>query len=89
MAMAVVPSEYVTIQDVSAAEESGRDGVKGVVTQIDPVGQIAFVNVRLDESQEIRLETYRKKIDDLSIANGAEVRLTWLPERTSIVLDAA
>ena len=88
-AMAVVPSEYVSIQDVSAAEESGRDGVTGVVTQIDPVGHVAFVTVRLDETQEIRLETYRRKIEDMSLENGAEVRLTWLPERTSIVLDAA
>jgi len=88
-AMAVVPSEYVTIQDVSVADEGGRDGVNGTITQIDPVGQVAFVNVRLDEHQEIRLETYRNKIDSLGIVDGTEVRLSWLPERTSIVLDAA
>ncbi|MEM6848216.1 MAG: ABC transporter ATP-binding protein [Pseudomonadota bacterium] len=87
-AMVVAPSEYVSVLPTGAPMEGETDSVSGEVTALDAVGQVVYVSVRLDDTQSVRLETYREKILGQSIAPGAQVDLRWKPERASVVLAA-
>ncbi len=89
-AMAVVPSEYVTIRP--AGEGSGKedlDTIRGTVTALDRVGQVVHVAVRMDDQLDVRLEVHRDNIEGRNVEPGGEVDLTWRADRTTIVLDAA
>lgn len=89
-AVAVVPSEYVGVHRVDDPRgDTPLDSVKGTVTAMDPVGQIIYISVQLDEQLDVRLETYREKLEGRGITPGSEVELRWSPERTTIVLDPA
>lgn len=89
-AMAVVPSEYVSITAASETpEDSGLDRLRGTVTSLDRVGQVMHVSVHMDDKLAVRLEVHRDKISGRNVEPGAEVDLTWRTDRTTIVLDAA
>ena len=89
-AMAVVPSEYVDVHAAgSGASEDDLDMITGVVKTFDRVGQVVFITVALGNNTEVRIETYREKVEGRGIEPGANVELRWRPERTTIVLDAA
>jgi putative spermidine/putrescine transport system ATP-binding protein/spermidine/putrescine transport system ATP-binding protein len=89
-AMAVVPSEYVDIFPAGTAQDDGAlDRLRGTVTALDRVGQVVHVSVRMDETLDVRLEVHRDKITGRHVEPGSEVDLTWRPDRTTIVLDAA
>ena len=89
-AMAVVPSEYVDIFPAGeAAEEEDLDILSGAITSLDPVGQVVYVAVRMDDALEVRLEVHRDKISGRAVETGSQVDLTWRTDRTTIVLDAA
>lgn len=89
-AMAVVPSEYVDIHPAgTVAAEAGLDTLRGTVTSLDRVGQVVYVAVRMDDKMSVRLEVHRDKIEGRHVEPGSEVDLTWRPDRTTIVLDAA
>ncbi len=89
-AMAVVPSEYVDILLAGNADVDGDlDSVSGTVKSYDRVGQVVFITVELANGSEVRLESYRDKVDGRGIEPGAAIVLCWQPERTTIVLDAA
>jgi putative spermidine/putrescine transport system ATP-binding protein/spermidine/putrescine transport system ATP-binding protein len=82
----VVPSEYVEIHPGDApAGDGGMDSVSGKLTALDPVGQVAYVTVHLDDRLQVRLETHRSRIDTNHIAPGNTVQLRWNPKRASIV----
>lgn len=89
-AIAVVPSEYVSI---NAANETQKDEMldtlRGTVTALDRVGQVMHVSVQMDDNLAVRLEIHRDKVSGRNVEPGAEVDLTWRPDRTTIVLDAA
>ncbi|WP_212523518.1 ABC transporter ATP-binding protein [Actibacterium sp. MT2.3-13A] len=88
-ALAVVPSEYVGVHRADDPRgDTPLDSVKGTVTAMDRVGQVIYVSVRLDDRLDVRLETYRDKLEGRGIEPGSEVELRWNPERTTIVLDA-
>ncbi|MBO0662884.1 ABC transporter ATP-binding protein [Jiella sp. MQZ9-1] len=88
-AYAVVPSEYVGIEAVGGAERQDMAGVDGTCTALDPVGQVVYVSVRLDDALEVRLETHREMLSGRGIAPGTPVHLSWRPDRVTIVADAA
>ncbi|MCR9255783.1 MAG: ABC transporter ATP-binding protein [Alphaproteobacteria bacterium] len=89
-AMAVVPSEYVDIYSAGTTpDDETLDTLRGTVTALDRVGQVVHVSVNMDPQFDVRLEVHRDKIADRHVTPGAEVDLTWRPDRTTIVLDAA
>ena len=89
-AMAVVPSEYVDIYNAgSTPSDEKLDTLRGRVTALDRVGQVVYVSVQMDDTLDVRLEVHRDKISGRHVEPGSEVDLTWRPDRTTIVLDAA
>jgi putative spermidine/putrescine transport system ATP-binding protein/spermidine/putrescine transport system ATP-binding protein len=89
-ALVVAPSEYVEVHRAGAATAGeALDMVKGVAIALDRVGQVVHVTVRLDDRLDVRLETYRDKIEGRGVEPGAAVELRWRPDRATIVLDAA
>ncbi len=89
-ALVVAPSEYVEVHRAGAATGGETlDTVSGVAIALDRVGQVVHVTVRLDERLDVRLETYRDKIEGRGVTPGAAVELRWRPDRATIVLDAA
>ena len=88
--MAVVPSEYVDIYNAgSTPSDEKLDTLRGRVTALDRVGQVVYVSVQMDDTLDVRLEVHRDKISGRHVEPGSEVDLTWRPDRTTIVLDAA
>ncbi|MEM9048042.1 MAG: ABC transporter ATP-binding protein [Pseudomonadota bacterium] len=85
-ALVVVPSEYVDIEEAGADDDAARARVEGVVTALDPVGQIVYVTVALDAALTVRLETHRDKLAGLDIAPGSPVAMRWQPARATVVL---
>ena len=84
----VTPSEYVDVlPNLNIKPDDNFQSVKGKVTSIDAVGHVYNINVQLDDSLDIRLETPRDKIADGSIGAGQSVVLRWRKERTTIVLE--
>lgn len=89
-AMAVVPSEYVDIHAAGATQDDeALDTLRGTVTALDRVGQVVFVSIQMDDQLNVRLEVHRDKISGRNVEPGSAVDLTWRPDRTTIVLDAA
>ena len=89
-AMAVVPSEYVTIRPVGAGgSDAALDTIRGTVTTLDRIGQVVHVAVRMDEQLDVRLEVHRDNIEGHNVEPGGAVELSWRHDRTTIVLDAA
>ncbi len=89
-AMAVVPSEYVTILPAGeGVGETELDTIRGTVTSLDRIGQVVHVAVRMDDRLDVRLEVHRDNIEGRNVEPGGEVDLSWRHDRTTIVLDAA
>ncbi|WMS41344.1 ABC transporter ATP-binding protein [Acuticoccus sp. MNP-M23] len=82
----VIPSEYVDITPQgSSAHGDEFDAVSGEVTALDAVGQVVYVTVRLDDALEVRIESYRTRIEGRDIAPGTRVDLKWRRERATVV----
>ncbi|GIX12204.1 MAG: polyamine-transporting ATPase [Paracoccaceae bacterium] len=86
-ALVVVPSEYVGLEAPDSTPEEGEDSIAGTVTGIDAVGPLAYVSVRLDDRQSVRIETHRERIAGRGMEPGARVALRWRSERATIVPD--
>jgi putative spermidine/putrescine transport system ATP-binding protein/spermidine/putrescine transport system ATP-binding protein len=89
-AMLVTPSEYVDLRAPGAGSDAADENrITGTVEHVNNIGHVVHVDVRVDESLSIKLETHREKIADKGVAKGAQMDLCWKAERATVVLDSA
>jgi ABC-type Fe3+/spermidine/putrescine transport system ATPase subunit len=88
-AMLVTPSEYVDLrQPGGPAAEEDENLISGTVQNVNQIGHVIHVDMRVNDEIAIKLETHREKISDKGVAPGAVMDLCWRAERSTVVLDA-
>lgn len=86
--MIVVPSEYVDVHPLKAANGADSSGgVTGTIRAIDRVGQLMFLSVDLDDDTEVRIESHVDKLGDRGLSPATKVHLSWEDDCATIVAD--
>lgn len=84
----VIRPEDLTIRERAAGETATRNSVQGIVTEVIYVGSSLIHFVETANGDEIEVRTQRNEAS-LAIKRGAEVTVTWSPERAIVVPDEA
>ena len=81
----VVPFGYRDVHAESEDRTGEHDQVTGLLRAIDRVGQLVLLSVDLEEDTEVRTESHVEKLGDHGPAPAAKLRLSWRPDRTTVV----
>ena len=88
--MLMTPSEYIDLrQRGGPVAEAAENRITGTVQHVNRIDHVVHVDLRVNDSLDVKLETPLKKITDKGVTLGAEIDMCCKAERATVVLDAA
>lgn len=84
--LVVTPSEYVDLSPDSGEPLSdSENSVRGAVESVDQIGQVVYIDLKIDDATTVRLELHREKLADKGVNPGAQMNMRWKFDRSTVV----